>query len=151
MNTLQAKHVYRFTDHLVNWGIIAAGIILSIIVPSLSGLGVCIVLTGLCILPFYKNGYRLPDKKGMFSLKDYMLPQECKAQIADYIEGRSDTLELNPLRQGGMVLEIYYIKGEPQMYAQLFDFSSGICQAQCELTQISKAQFNTLAKYNLKL
>ena len=151
MNTIKAKHVYKFTDLAVSLGIIAAGIILSIIIPELSGLGVCIVLTGLCILPFLKTGYRLPGKKGIFSLKDYMLPQECKAQIADYIEGRSDTLELTPLRQGGMVLEIYYIKGEPQMYAQLFDFSSGICQAQCELTQISKAQFTTLAKYNLKL
>ncbi len=149
MNTIKAKHVYKFTDLAVSLGIIAAGIILSIIIPSLSGLGVCIILTGLCILPFLKTGYRLPGKKGMFSLKDYMLPQECKAQIADYIEGRSDTLDINPARQGGLLLEVYYHKNKSNMYAQLFDFSSGICQPQCELSQISKDKFNTLTKYNL--
>ena len=151
MNTLQAKHIYRFTDHLVNWGIIATGIILSIIVPSLSGLGVCIVLTGLCILPFYKTGYRLPDKKGIFSHKDYILPQECKAEIAAYIEDKSQTLEINPVRQGGMLLEIYHSKKHPVMYAQLFDYSSGICQAQCELSEIKEDKLNTLLKYNLKI
>ena len=73
MDTITAKHVYKFSDIAISGGIIIAGILLTILIPS-PGLGICTILTGLCVFPFLKTGYRIPGQKGMYSHKDYLLP-----------------------------------------------------------------------------
>lgn len=147
MNTKTAKHVYKFSDIAISGGIILAGILLYLLIPSFSGLGICIILSGLCAFPFIKTGYRIPGQKGMFSHKDYFLPQECKSDIAAFIEGRSETLDINPFRNGGLLLEQYYDKNGSQLFVQLFDYSTGIYSAQCKLTKIDKEKLEEILKY----
>ncbi|MCQ2182824.1 MAG: hypothetical protein MJY89_05405 [Bacteroidales bacterium] len=147
MKTTTAKHVYKFSDIAISGGIIIAGTMLSLLVPSSQGLGICIILMGLCILPFLKTGYRIPGQKEMFSHKDYLLPQESKSDIAAYIEGKSETLDIDPFKKGGLLLEQYYLRDGSRQFVQLFDYSTGIYSAQCELTEIDKEKLEAILKY----
>lgn len=149
MNKNTAKHVYKFSDLAISGGIIIVGILLVLLVPSTIGLGICLILTGLCVFPFLKTGYRIPGQKEMFSHKDYLLPQECKSDIAAYIEGQSETLDINPFQNGGLLLEQYYLKNGSKMFAQLFDYTTGVYSAQCELTEISREKLESIIKYQL--
>ena len=146
MDTITAKHVYKFSDIAISGGIIIAGILLTILIPS-PGLGICTILTGLCVFPFLKTGYRIPGQKEMFSHKDYLLPQECKSDIAAYIEGKSETLDIDPFKKGGLLLEQYYLKNGSRQFVQLFDYTTGIYSAQCELTEIDREKLEAILKY----
>ena len=146
MDTITAKHVYKFSDIAISGGIIIAGILLTILIPS-PGLGICTILTGLCVFPFLKTGYRIPGQKGMYSHKDYLLPQECKSDIAAYIEGKSESLDINPFKKGGLMLEQYYLKSGSRQFVQLFDYTTCIYTAQCELTEIDREKLETILKY----
>lgn len=147
MDTITAKHVYKFSDIAISGGIIIAGILLTILIPS-PGLGICTILTGLCVFPFLKTGYRIPGQKGMYSHKDYLLPQECKSDIAAYIEGKSETLDIDPFKKGGLLLEQYYLKNSSRQFVQLFDYTiDGIYTAQCELTEIDREKLEAILKY----
>ena len=147
METITAKRVYKLSDIAISGGIIIAGILLLLLIPSALGLGVCIILTGLCVFPFLKTGYRIPGQKEMFSHKDYLLPQECKSDIAAFIEGKSETLNINPFKKGGLLLKQYYHKNSSKQFVQLFDYTSGICSAQCELTEIGREKLEAILKY----
>ena len=147
MDKITAKHVFKFSDIAISGGIIIAGILLALLIPSKVGLGICITLIGLCIFPFLKTGYRIPGQKGMFSHNDYLLPQECKSDFAAYIEGKSETLDINPFKKGGLLLEQYYLKNGSKMFVQLFDYSTGIYSAQCELTEVDNEKLGTILKY----
>lgn len=149
MDTITAKHVYKFSDIAISGGIIIAGLLLLLLVPSALGLGICAILTGLCVFPFLKTGYRIPGQSELFSHKDYLLPQECKADIAAFIEGKSETLDINPFKNGGLLLEHYYLKNGSKMFAQLFDYSTGVYSAQCELTEISNEKLESILKHQL--
>lgn len=149
MEIITAKRVYKFSDIAISGGIIIAGILLSLLVPSIIGLGICLILTGLCMFPFLKTGYRIPEQKEVYSHKNYLLPQECKSDIAAFIEGESETLDIDPFQNGGLLLEQYYLKNGSKIFAQLFDCSTGIYSAQCELTEISKEKLETILKHQL--
>lgn len=144
MENIKAKRVYKISDIAISGGIIIIGILLTLLVPSTLGLGICLILTGLCIFPFLKTGYRIPGQKEMFSHKNYLLPQECKSDIAAYIEGKSEALDIDPFQKGGLLLEQYYLKNGSKIFAQLFDFSTGVYSAQCELTEINKEQLESI-------
>ena len=147
MDKITAKHVYKFSDIAISGGIIISGILFTLLIPSAQGLGICFILTGLCLFPFLKTGYRIPGHKGMFSHKEYLLPQECKPEIVAFIEGKTETLDINPFRKGGLLLEQYYLKSELKMFVQLFDYSTGIYSAQCELTEIDSGKIEAILKY----
>ena len=147
MDTIIAKHVYKFSDIAISGGIIIAGILFTLFIQSVPGLGICFILTGLCVLPFLKTGYKIPGQKGMFSHKEYLLPQECKSEIAAYIEGTTEMLDINPFRKGGLLLEQYYLKNGSRQFVQLFDYTTGIYMAQCELTEIDREKLEAILKY----
>ena len=147
MDTITAKHVYKFSDIAISGGIIIAGILLTLLVPSTRGLGICLILIGLCVFPFLKTGYRIPGQKEMFSHKDYLLPQECKSDIAAFIEGKTEKLDINPFTKGGLLLEQYYLKNGSRQFVQLFDYTTGIYSAQCELTEIDKKKLESILKF----
>ena len=147
MENIKAKRVYMISDIAISGGITIIGILLTLLVPSTLGLGICLILTGLCIFPFLKTGYRIPGQKEMFSHKNYLLPQECKSDIAAYIEGKSEALDIDPFQKGGLLLEQYYLKNGSKIFAQLFDFSTGVYSAQCEQTEINKEQLESILKY----
>ena len=147
MDTITAKHVFKFSDIAISGGIIIIGILLSLLVPSILGLGICFILTGVCLFPFLKTGYRIPGQKEMFSHKNYLLPQESKSDIAAYIEGKTEALDIDPFQKGGLLLEQYYLKNGSKIFAQLFDYSTGVYSAQCELTEINKEKLESILKY----
>lgn len=147
MNTITAKHVYKFSDIAISGGIIIVGILLSLLIQSSPGLGICVILTGLCIFPFLKTGYRIPGQKEIFSHKDFLLPQECKSDIAAFIEGESKSLDINPFKNGGLLLEQYYLKNGSKLFVQLFDYSSGVYAPQCKLTEIDNEKLESILKY----
>lgn len=66
MDIKTAKRVYKLSDIAISGGITIIGILLSLLVPSTLGLGICFIVTGLCVFPFLKTGYRIPGQKEVF-------------------------------------------------------------------------------------
>ena len=149
MDNITAKRVYKFSDIAISGGITLIGILLFLLIPTTLGLGIFLILTGLCVFPFLKTGYRIPGQKEVFSHKDYLLPQECKSDIAAYIEGESETLDIDPFLNGGLLLKQYYLKDGSKMFVQLFDYSTGVYSAQSELSEISGEKLGSILRYQL--
>ena len=84
------------------------GLFFTFIVPSLEWLGILLLITVAFMLPIYRTGYKIDSEEGIYLKKDILLPRECKRQIADYIEGRSKNLDIDPFKKGGMILEWYF-------------------------------------------
>ncbi len=87
-------------------GTLALGLFFIFVIPSWNWLGISLLITAAFMLPFYKTGYVIKNQEGVFLKKEILLPRECKRQIAEYMEGRSDNLDISPFNMGGLLLEL---------------------------------------------
>lgn len=83
----------------------------------------------------------------MFLKKEILLPRECKRQIAEYMEGRSDNLDISPFNMGGLLLELYYKKDHSKQLGQIFDYEGNVYTSQSELSVLDDEHVRTLLKY----
>lgn len=79
--------------------------------------------------------------------KEFLLPHECLGDIAAYMEGKTDTLDINPFMKGGLIMELYYKKSNSEMFGQLFDYYSGKYTEQSSLSKVSPEKLDCLLKY----
>ncbi len=146
-NNKEIRKVHRMRDILISAGTLALGIIYLRLLPSSGWLGWTLIITGAIMLPFYRSGYKLNVTNGIFSKQEILLPNGYKNEIASFIEGRCDTLDIDPFNKGGLLLELYSLKGNSKMYAQIFNYESDIYTPQCKLSEIDGAKLETLRKY----
>lgn len=132
---------------MISLAILAVGILFTFIVPSLRWLGITALATAAFMLPFFKTGYAIASQKGIFLKKDFVLPRECKAQIVDYIEGNSETLDIDPFSKGGMLFEWYYKKDHSKQFGLLYDFASSESEPQCKLSELNDEKIAALMKH----
>lgn len=145
-NDKTVRCVFRTRDILIAASIIAAGVLLALI-PSLSWLGITLLVCEACIIPFGRTGYKLKGVEGLFTKKDIILPIECKHEIASYIEGKSDTLNIEPFKKGGLLMEIYKSKDGSRLFGQTFSYENCHCSPQCELSEISYDKLERLKQF----
>ena len=145
--TTNIKKVFRLKDITLSLSILGAGALLTLFVPSWGWLGYFLLFTGICMLPFHKTGYRLKGESGIFLKKEFILPHECLGDIAAYMEGKTDTLDIDPFMKGGLIMELYYKKSNLEMFGQLFDYYSGKYTEQSSLSKVSPEKLNCLLKY----
>lgn len=66
------RQVYSLSDIALLAGILAVGLALSFLVPSMAGLGYTILLCWVLMIPFWHHGYRIAGQKGVFSMKEIL-------------------------------------------------------------------------------
>ena len=147
MEKKQVKKVHSLSDILISAAILAFGILFNFTIPSWSWLVITLLVTAAVMLPFYRTGYRIGSQKGVFRKKEILLPQECREQIKDYIEGNAANLNINPFKKGGLLLEWYFTKDRSKQFGQLYDYEGNVFTPQSKLSELGEEQINTLLKY----
>ena len=110
-------------------------------------LGVIILLCGAMMLPFYRHGYRLEGRKGLFRLQEIALSRDNKADILAYLEGSLETVDLHSPQPGGALAEVYYRKGEDRRFARFFDYADFSQGTEYPLHEVTRAQVSTLESF----
>lgn len=123
MKNPQVKKTFLPQDIAVLAVIFAAGAACFLLGEGWGGLGVVILLCGAMMLPFYRHGYRLEDRKGLYRLQEISLSRDNKAEILAYLEGKLETLDLHSPQPGGALVEVYYRKDEDLRLARFFDYA----------------------------
>lgn len=141
------KKVHRLTDWLISVGILILGLAFTILLPSWRWLGISLLITAAFMIPFYRSGYAIASQKGIFCKKEVLLPYECERQFAEYMEGISDHLDINPFREGGLLLEWYFKKEGSQNFGQLFAYDNNIYTPHSRLCELNEEQMDTILKY----
>ncbi|MDO5442598.1 MAG: hypothetical protein Q4G10_02895 [Bacteroidia bacterium] len=147
MKNKDIKKIHRLQDILISSAILILGLLFTFIFPSWNWLGISLLIVAAFMLPFYRTGYAIESQKGIFSKKEILLPHECKEQLADYIEGRTDSLDIDPFAKGGLLLEWYFKKDGSQNFGQLFDFEDCVYTSQSQLSELSAEKINTILKF----
>lgn len=147
MEKKQVKKVHSLSDILISVAILAFGILFTFVIPSLNWLGISLLITAAFMLPFYRTGYVIDSRKGVFRKKEILLPSECREQIKDYIEGNAASLDIDPFKKGGLLLEWYFKKDRSQQFGQLYDYEGNVYTAQSRLSELAEEQIDTLLKY----
>ena len=110
-------------------------------------LGVIILLCGAMMLPFYRHGYRLEGRKGLFRLLEIALSRDNKADILAYLEGSLETVDLHSPQPGGALVEVYYRKGEDRRFARYFDYADFSQGIEYPLHEVTREQVSTLESF----
>ena len=147
MDNKQVRRTHRLPDILISIGTLILGLLFTFFVPSWNWLGIILLICAAFMLPFYRTGYVIESQEGVFLKKEILLPHECKSQIADYMEGRSAGLDINPFKQGGLLLEWYFKKDRSKQFGQLYDYENSEYTPQSSLSELGEEQIRTLLKY----
>lgn len=144
------RQVYSLSDIALLAGILAVGLALSFLVPSVAGLGYTILLCWVLMIPFWHHGYRIAGQKGVFSMKEILLARECKDDILAFLDGKADSLEYNPGMDGGALVNVYTRRKDGCILAQYFDYAEFAKGIEYELHEISPEKKNRLIEIEPK-
>jgi len=144
------RQVYSLSDIALLAGMLAVGLALSFLVPSMAGLGYTILLSWVLMIPFWHHGYRIAGQKGVFSMKEILLARECKDDILAFLDGKADSLEYNPRMDGGALVNVYTRRKDGRILAQYFDYAEFAKGIEYELHEISPEKKNRLIEIEPK-
>ena len=147
MKNLQVKKTFLPQDIAVLAVIFAAGAACFLLGEGWGALGVIILLCGAMMLPFYRHGYRLEGRKGLFRLQEIALSRDNKADILAYLEGSLETVDLHSPQPGGALVEVYYRKGEDRRFARYFDYADFAQGIEYPLHEVTREQVSTLESF----
>ena len=147
MKNPQVKKTFLPQDIAVLAVIFAAGAACFLLGEGWGALGVIILLCGAMMLPFYRHGYRLEGRKGLFRLQEIALSMDNKADILAYLEGSLETVDLHSPQPGGALVEVYYRKGEDRRFARYFDYADFAKGTEYPLHEVTRAQVSTLESF----
>lgn len=149
-NEKTVRQVYSLSDIALLAGMLAVGLALSFLVPSMAGLGYTIILSWVLMIPFWHHGYRIAGQKGVFSMKEILLARECKDDILAFLDGKADSLEYNPRMDGGALVNVYTRRKDGRILAQYFDYAEFAKGIEYELHEISPEKKNRLIEIEPK-
>ncbi|MBP3202549.1 MAG: hypothetical protein J6M31_02955 [Bacteroidales bacterium] len=144
MKEQQVKKTFLPQDIAVLAAIFAAGAACFLLGEGWDGMGVIILLCDALMVPFYHHGYKLEGQKGLFRLKEISLSRENKEEILAFLEGKTDSLDLHPWQKGGVLVDVYYRKGEERQFARYFDYADFSKGVEYPLHEVTKEQISIL-------
>ncbi len=147
MKNQQVKKTFLPQDIAVLAVIFAAGAVCFLPGEGWGGLGVIILLCGATMLPFYRHGYRIKGRKGLFRLREISLSRDNKDQILAYLEGSLEKIDLHSPQPGGALVEVYYRKGEDRRFARYFDYTDFAQGREYPLHEVTREQVSTLESF----
>ena len=146
MKERQVRKAFLPTDIAVLAVILAAGCA-CFFFKGWSGIGIIILLCWALLIPFYIHGYRLRGQKGLFRLKEIPLSRENKDEILAFLDGKTQTLDLHPWQQGGVLVDVYTRKSDGLMLARYFDYGDFVNGIEYPLREITPGQVALLESF----
>ena len=143
----QVKKAFLPQDIAVLAVIVAAGFACFLLGEGWVGLGVIIILCWIMMLPFFIHGYRLKGRKGLYRLKEISLSRENNAEILAFLDGKTDTLDLHPWQPGGILVDVYYRKGDNLMLARCYDYIDYVNGVEYPLREVTPQQVSLLESF----
>lgn len=140
----QVKSIFLLKDIIILAVIFTVGIACCFFGDVWKGLGIIIILCGAMTVPFYHHGYKLEGQKGHFELKEILIPKDNKNEIIDFLDGKTDILELNSWQTGGALVDVYYRKSDGYMMARYFDYADHMNGIEHPLREITTQQLKQL-------
>lgn len=101
------KRVFCFNDIVILAVILAAGLVFLFMGRIWLGIGITLLLCWLCMLPFFRHGYRIEGRQGLFRQKEIYASSCSKAAILAYLDGSNGALEYNTKLGSGAIVEVY--------------------------------------------
>ena len=150
MKEKDVKQVYLLSDLAVLLTVVLPGVVCLLLGDNWSLAGAILLLCGLLMAPFYRHGYKLEGRKGVFRMKEAQMPRECRETILTFLDGHTDTLDLHPVVQGGALVDIYYRKGETEAFARYFDYADFAKGVEYPLRSVNPDQVKKLESYITK-
>ena len=133
------KRVFCFNDIVILAVILAVGLAFLFMGRIWLGVGITLLLCWLCMLPFFRNGYRIEGKQGLFKLKEIYASCGSKAAILAYLDGSSGTLEYNTKLGSGAIVEVYTSR-DGTILARYWDYADENAGIYYDLYPISRDQ-----------
>ncbi len=116
------KRVRSTKDLAISSLTIIAGAAVYFLVPAL---GIIIILCGVLLLLFCKSQFKNVETGIILRKRAFDVAASCRNSIKDFLEGRSDEVQIKaPGTEGSVRLEVYYNVVQSIAYAELYDFSN---------------------------
>ena len=134
------RQVFSVKDIVILAAVLVAGIACFLFGgDGWEGTGVIILCCLALMIPFYRHGYRIEGQKGIFTLTEFLSDRECKQELKDFLEGKSDSYDPKPVVPGGALVEIFTRKSDGMMLARYYDFEEHLSGTAETLSEVSPA------------
>lgn len=109
-------------------------------------IGLCIIICGVCMLPFYIHGYKIEGAHGVFHEKSIAVSKDDKDKIISFLQGESSSPDFKTKEDGGALISIFYQKNTEVVYAQFYEYSQVMEGKTLPLQKITTEQKESLLK-----
>ena len=141
---IQFKKVHTSKDIIISCITMIAGIGLYFLSKSA---GITVALCGIAMLYFYKSGYKKDGDTILLQKKTVELSTQCRANVLDFLNGKTDNPVLISGNVGGTILlEVWYNLQKPIAYARLSDYKDATFQPTTDIIQLQENKINSLIK-----
>lgn len=144
------RSIYRLSDIVISSVVTLAGIALMILVPTCFYLGLTLAVTGVVLFLCLRTGYRIEDHEGMYRRQQYVVPLECRDDFECYLKGDAATLNLQPFRMGGMLMEVYRHGDDNQVLCRFMEYEDEGFVPLSELIEADSSKLIPVMRYVTK-
>lgn len=116
------KKVHTTKDLTLTTIILAIGIV---VVFFNKAAGVCLMCLALLMFLIYKTGYRNTSDGNVYSKRSLDLCRGGKESLMDFLNGRSDALDIKEGSEGGCIrIDVYSCKNTGESIIQVYNFAN---------------------------
>lgn len=109
------------------------------------GLGIAIIIVGVCMFIFYKAGFKYENQGAVLCKKSKELSKKCQKSVTNFLNGETEELNMIPGNEGGtLMLDVWYNKQEGIAYAQLFEYQELNFKQATELIKLESSNARIL-------
>ena len=142
INEIKIKKIHTLKDLVISALVLAAGVGVYFVSH---GWGVLFCLIGVLLFAYYKGAFRRVGDRTVLREKSSDVDVECRPALIDFLEGRSDEVELRAPGEGDSLwLDVYYNADAAVAYAQLFDVSENKFEPATGIVELHGARANKL-------
>ena len=139
---IKIKKVHTFLDIAIATVVFAAGVGIYFLLP---GWGILFCLIGVLLFVFYKRANKRVGESALLKEKSLDLATECRSGIIDFLNEKSDNLELHAASEGDhLYLEVYFNAEEQLAYARLYDVAENRFEPATDMKELQDARALTL-------
>lgn len=113
---------------------------------ALRSIGITLIISVLCMYPFYRHGYKIKGESGVFHLKEIPVSRDDAGTIQAFIHGESPELHIQSQENGGALLSLYYRENKPEAFVQYFDYTDVMKGEHAPVVKITAEQNEQLKK-----
>ena len=146
MKSKEIQKTFLKKDLLILGGLLVAGCVCLPFGIFMRALGITLIITMLCMCPFYIHGYKIKGHNGHFRMKEIPVSRDDETEIAAFLQGKSHELSIQSQENGGALLSLYYRENKPEYFVQYFDYTDVMKGKNAPVVKITTEQYEQLKK-----